>query len=84
MTTEKFRNHQGFDLANFDDRQYPLSDVHTYNILKSETYGDFKENISCDFNIPSEQIRLWILVNRQNKTIRPDTPIPESCFDISK
>ncbi|PKY58830.1 cysteine proteinase [Rhizophagus irregularis] len=82
VTTEKFRNHQGFDLANFDDRQYPLSDVQTYSILKSETYGDFKENISLDFNIPSEQIRLWILVNRQNKTIRPDSPIPESCFDI--
>ncbi|CAB4395464.1 unnamed protein product [Rhizophagus irregularis] len=82
VTTEQFRNHQGFDLANFDDRQYPLSDVQTYSILKSETYGDFKENISLDFNIPSEQIRLWILVNRQNKTIRPDSPIPESCFDI--
>ncbi|CAB4444830.1 unnamed protein product [Rhizophagus irregularis] len=27
VTTEKFKVHQGFDLANFDDRQYPLSEV---------------------------------------------------------
>jgi hypothetical protein len=78
-----FNNYQGFDLANFNNYQYPLSEVHTYKILKSETYGVFKENISQDFNIPSDQLRLWILVNRQNKTIRPDCPIPESYSNIS-
>ena len=78
MTAEKFKKHQGFDLANFDDRQYPLSDVHTFKILKSETYGAFKEKISRNFNIPPEQVRFWVIVNRQNKTVRPDTPISES------
>ncbi|KAE9399319.1 hypothetical protein BT96DRAFT_1103041 [Gymnopus androsaceus JB14] len=28
------------------------------------------------FNYPESQIRLWVLVNRQNKTVRPDTAIP--------
>jgi hypothetical protein len=77
MTSEKFKNYQGFDLANFDE-------VYTYKILKNETYGTFKENISQAFNIPSERVRFWILVKRLNQTIRPDTPIPESYLNISK
>jgi len=83
VTAEKFKIHQGFDLANFEDRQYPLSDVHVFKILKSETYGAFKEKISRNFNIPPEQVRFWVLVNRQNKTVRPDTPISENCASHS-
>ncbi|PKY61708.1 hypothetical protein RhiirA4_487043, partial [Rhizophagus irregularis] len=75
--------HQGFDLANFDDRQYPLSDVYVYRILKSDTYRSFKEFVSRNFNIPPEQVRFWIFKNRQNKTIRPDAPISESYIDTS-
>ena len=77
MTAEKFKNHQGFDLANFN-RKYPFSDVYTYKILKNEKYGTFKEN-----TIPPEQVRFWAFANRQNKTVRPDTPIPESYFNSS-
>ncbi|PKC57083.1 hypothetical protein RhiirA1_499118 [Rhizophagus irregularis] len=83
VTAEKFKVHQGFDLANFDDRQYPLSDVHVYRILKSDTYGILKELVSQNFNIPSEQVRLWVLVMRQNKTVRPDAPISDSLINIS-
>jgi ubiquitin carboxyl-terminal hydrolase 7 len=83
VTAEKFKVHQGFDLANFDDRQYPLSEVYTYKILKSDTYGTFKDNISRSFNIPPEQVRFWVLVNRQNKTVRPDAPIAENSINTS-
>ncbi|CAB4447002.1 unnamed protein product [Rhizophagus irregularis] len=83
VTAEKFKVHQGFDLANFDDRQYPLSDVYVYRILKSDTYRSFKEFVSRNFNIPPEQVRFWIFKNRQNKTIRPDAPISESYIDTS-
>ncbi|CAG8434848.1 2439_t:CDS:10 [Funneliformis mosseae] len=83
VTAETFKNHQGFDLANFDDRQYPLSEVHIYKILKTDTYGAFKVYIARTFSIPPEQIRFWVLVNRQNKTVRPDAPIPESYENAS-
>ncbi|GES93039.1 cysteine proteinase [Rhizophagus clarus] len=73
VTAEKFKNYQGFDLANFDQH-----DVHTYKIQRTETYDVFKKNISQTFNLPLNQIRFWVLVYRQNKTIRPDIPIPES------
>ncbi|CAG8488525.1 10217_t:CDS:10 [Acaulospora colombiana] len=78
VTAETFRSHQGFDLANFDDRQYPLSEVPHFKVLKSDTYGAFKEMVAKKFEIPVEQIRFWVLVNRQNKTVRPDAPISEN------
>jgi len=84
VTAETFKNHQGFDLANFDDRQYPLSNLYSRKILKTETYGTFKAEISRVFDIPPEQIRFWVLVNRQNKTVRPDTQIPETYENTSQ
>ncbi|GES91833.1 cysteine proteinase [Rhizophagus clarus] len=65
MTSETFKNYQGFGLANFNE-------VHVYKILKSETFGVFKENISKVLNIPPKQARFWIFINRPNGTIRPD------------
>ncbi|UZO17948.1 uncharacterized protein OCT59_009277 [Rhizophagus irregularis] len=82
VTTEKFDKHQGFDLVNFD-HQFLFYDVYTFKILKAETYSVFKENISRTFNVPSKQVRFWVFVYRQNKTIRPDHPIPESYMNIS-
>ncbi|PKY58434.1 hypothetical protein RhiirA4_550053 [Rhizophagus irregularis] len=83
VTAEKFKVHQGFDLANFDDRQYPLSDVHVFRILKSDTFGFLKELVSRNFNIPSERVRLWVLVHRLNATVRPDAPISDFLINIS-
>ncbi|CAB5388507.1 unnamed protein product [Rhizophagus irregularis] len=76
VTTEKLKNYQGFDLANFDG-------AHKYMIQKGETYGAFKEKISQEFNILPERLRFWIFVNRRNKTIRPDFLIPESYSNTS-
>ncbi|CAG8737552.1 19364_t:CDS:10, partial [Gigaspora margarita] len=78
VTPDTFSRHQGFDLANFDDRQYPISEVPQFKVLKSETYGNFKHMAAKQFGYPAEQIRFWVLVNRQNKTVRPDTPITDN------
>ncbi|GBB89580.1 hypothetical protein RclHR1_01630018 [Rhizophagus clarus] len=76
MTSETFKNYQGFGLANFNE-------VHVYKILKSETFGVFKENISKVLNIPPKQARFWIFINRPNGTIRPEYPILEPYLNIS-
>ncbi|PKY24462.1 cysteine proteinase [Rhizophagus irregularis] len=80
VTAEKFKYHQGFDIANFE---YPISDIYTYKTTKNKTYEVFKKNISRTFKIPLEQMRFWYFVNRRNGTIRPDSPIPESYLDLS-
>lgn len=84
MTAEKFKNHQGFDLVDFNiSCQDTLSGVYLYKIPKRETYGVFKENISRRFNVPPEQVQFWVLIDRQNKTIRAHIPMTESFFKTS-
>lgn len=78
ITDETFAHHEGFDLAGFDERNWPLSDLPTFRVLKQETYSVFKSRVAQHFNYPENQVRLWVLVNRQNKTVRPDTHIPEN------
>ncbi|CAG8813303.1 34982_t:CDS:10, partial [Gigaspora margarita] len=80
VTPQIFAQHQGFDLANFDD---PLSAIPQFKVLKSETYRNFKCIAAKRFGCSVEQIRFWVLVIRQNKTVRPDTPINDNFFGMS-
>ncbi|KAF5357773.1 hypothetical protein D9756_001634 [Leucocoprinus leucothites] len=78
ITDDTFARHEGFDLATFDEKNWPASDLPSFRVLKTETYSTFKNRVAAHFNYPENQIRLWVLVNRQNKTVRPDTHIPEN------
>ncbi|KAH8116990.1 cysteine proteinase [Phellopilus nigrolimitatus] len=78
ITDETFQQHEGFDLASFDDKNWPPSDLPAFRILKQETFHTFKGRVAQHFNYPESAFRLWVLVNRQNKTVRPDTHIPEN------
>ena len=84
ITDETFAQHEGFDLASFDEKNWPPSDLPTFRVLKTETYSTFKSRVAQHFNYPENQIRLWVLVNRQNKTVRPDTHIPENEATLSE
>ena len=75
ITDDTFANHEGFDLANFDELP---SDLPTFRVLKQENYSAFKKRVAQHFNYPENQIRLWVLMNRINKTVRPNTHIPEN------
>ena len=76
ITDQTFSEHEGFDLATFDERNWPATDLPTFRVLKNESYSTFKTRVAQHFNYPDNQVRLWVLVNRQNKTVRPDTHIP--------
>lgn len=78
ITDDTFARHEGFDLATFDEKNWPQSDLPTFRVLKQETYSVFKSRVAAHFELPDNKVRLWVLVNRQNKTVRPDTPIPEN------
>ena len=77
VTDETFSRHEGFDLASIDGRNSPLSDLPTFCVLKQMKYGEFKSRVAKRFGYLESRFRLWVLVNRQNKTTRPDTHIPE-------
>lgn len=77
ITDETFALHEGFDLASFGEGNSPVSDLPTFRVLKQETYSIFKSRVAQRFHLPENIIRLWVFVQRQNKTVRPDKPIPE-------
>ncbi|KAK4238732.1 hypothetical protein C8A03DRAFT_43589 [Achaetomium macrosporum] len=76
ITEATFREHGGTDLANFDatpdqDRAAPRF----YRVLRTATMQDLVNAIAADIEQDPRRVRLWIMVNRQNKTIRPDQPV---------
>ncbi|KAF0502407.1 cysteine proteinase [Gigaspora margarita] len=82
VTKKTFKNHQGFGLVNFENRQYQLSEVLQFKVKKSVTYKTFKSMIAAKEENLTKQIRFWVLVNRQNN-IRTNTPITDNCLDMS-
>ncbi|GAA5919656.1 hypothetical protein JCM1841_005211 [Sporobolomyces salmonicolor] len=77
ITEQTFQQHQGFDLATFDDRTVPATELPTYRVPKAQTFLDFRALVAKDHGHNPEDIRLWVLVNRQNKTVRPDAPVTD-------
>ncbi|GAA5992402.1 hypothetical protein JCM11641_002734 [Rhodosporidiobolus odoratus] len=75
ITDQTFQQHQGFDLATFDERTVPSSELPTYRVPKAQPYLDFRAQVAQDNGVDPNDIRLWVLVNRQNKTVRPDAPV---------
>lgn len=84
ITDETFTQHEGFDMATFDEKNWPQSELPTFRVLKTENYAVFKARVAQHFNLPESSVRLWVMVNRQNKTVRPDTHIPENEPALSK
>ncbi|RUS32460.1 ICP0-binding domain of ubiquitin-specific protease 7-domain-containing protein [Jimgerdemannia flammicorona] len=70
MTDETLKVHQGFDLKQ--------SEISSFLVKKGETFAVFKQSVADHFQVPVDRFRLWILVTRQNRTVRPDQPIPET------
>lgn len=77
ITDETFTQHQGFDLASFDDRNTAASDLPSYRIPKSQPFVEFRAAIAKEHGYQPQDVRLWVLVNRQNKTVRPDAPVSD-------
>lgn len=75
VTENNFVAYQGFDLTTWDVENTGESVPKVYRVLRTSTLGDFARTLAEGMQLPAEQVRLWIMVNRQNKTIRPDQPI---------
>lgn len=83
ITEDTFKNHQGFDLATFEERNLPASELPSFRVLKSEPFLSFKSKLAQQFSLDETAMRLWVLVNRQNKTVRPDTVVPENDANLT-
>ncbi|KAK3359743.1 hypothetical protein B0T25DRAFT_533748 [Lasiosphaeria hispida] len=76
ITEATFQQHEGTDLTSFDAN--PEADPAAprfYRLLRTATMQELVTTIAADINQDPKRIRVWIMVNRQNKTIRPDQPV---------
>ena len=73
---ENFRNYHGTDLIPWgtDDELDPAAPK-IYRLKKDMTITDFTQYMAEQQGAEVELIRPWIMVNRQNGTVRPDQPL---------
>lgn len=77
-----FKQYQGFDLTDWNANAEEPFAPRQYRILRASTVADFVKQLAEERKLPSEHCRLWAMVNRQNKTVRPDQPIMETSDTI--
>lgn len=76
ITEATFQHHGGTDLTTFEaSPEQDLAAPRVYRLLRSATMHDVVAEVADDIGQDPRRIRLWIMVNRQNKTIRPDQPV---------
>ena len=84
VTDDNFKAHQGFDLANWDNDPAMTSAPKSHRYLRASTIGEFAKTLAEEKKLPPEHVRLWVMVNRQNKTVRPDQPLLEPSMSIDE
>ncbi|KAI8641621.1 hypothetical protein BD408DRAFT_452094 [Parasitella parasitica] len=72
---DTFRANTEFDFANFDEKDAADNHIIVSRILKNQLFSDFKEDIAAGLGLAPSDFRLWLMVNRQNRTVRIDVPI---------
>ena len=76
VTAETFSHHSTTDLTNFDsDFTTDLAAPKFFRLKKTTTMEELVQVIAETLGHDPKRARLWIMVNRQNKTTRPDQPI---------
>ncbi|KAL2912015.1 ubiquitin-specific protease ubp15 [Polyrhizophydium stewartii] len=80
LSDDVIRRHEGHDLASYDDKT--PSDFHVLRVRKDDTLRQFVGMIAEELRVGTENIRLWNMVTRQNKSVRPDLPFQEADFDL--
>ena len=70
-----FQAHRGFDLTSSDLPSGDPALPRSHRILRSKKVGEFAQELAEEKGLDPKRVRLWVMVNRQNKTIRPDQVI---------
>ena len=84
LSEESFRSHHGFDLTS---TELPASDPAVpkqYRILRAQTVREFAYQLAEEKGIDHQRVRFWVMVNRQNKTTRPDQVIKDQDMTVEE
>lgn len=73
---KNFQAYQGVDMIPWaaEEANDPAAPTH-HRLLRSSTVGQLTDLIAEQQGLERELIRPWIMVNRQNGTVRPDQPL---------
>ncbi|CAK1366028.1 unnamed protein product [Cercospora beticola] len=74
-TVENFKLHDGQDLIPWTDDATNPAAPSIHRLLRSMTVRDFTKFVAEQKGVDADLIRPWIMVNRQNGTVRPDHPL---------
>lgn len=76
ITDDTFGHYGSTDLCAFDaNPDVDASAPRSYRIRRAMTMEEFTAQVAEDMGQDPRKMRFWLMVNRQNKTIRPDQPI---------
>jgi len=85
ITDDTFRAYTGTDLTNWDSKyEVDPSAARSYRLLRKTTIQELIEKVAQDTNSDPKRMRIWCMVNRQNKTVRPDIPVMELQMTIEE
>ncbi|KAJ1988497.1 ubiquitin-specific protease ubp15 [Coemansia sp. RSA 1358] len=83
VSNEQFAKHQGFDLCYFGSRQPKDNMLYSELLPRNMTLGEFKSHYAERAGLNPNDIRLWTLVGRMNKTVRCDAPLMADSTDLT-
>lgn len=75
VTEDTYRAHSGTDLATFESPDKDPGAARSYRVLRNSTIQDLASRVGQDIGHDPRVLRFWYMVNRQNRTIRPDQPL---------
>ncbi|KAG6198704.1 hypothetical protein E4U10_006319 [Claviceps purpurea] len=75
ISDDTFRHYDATDLCTFEPNSEDEASPRSYRIRRNMTMEEFVTLVAEKMGHDARKIRLWLMVNRQNKTVRPDQPI---------
>lgn len=86
ITPDTFKAYGGTDLTNFDlthSEEEPAA-PHAYRLLRKSTFEELAVKVGEDTGVDPRRLRFWSMVNRQNKTVRPDAPVSDAIPNLDE
>ncbi|KAG9236553.1 ubiquitin carboxyl-terminal hydrolase-like protein [Amylocarpus encephaloides] len=85
ITDDTYTAHGGTDLTSFDaNHDVDPAAARSYRMLRKSTLAELIAKVAVDTNSDPKRLRLWCMVNRQNKTTRPDAPFNDTTQTIEE